>query len=155
MIKLKKVLFPTDLSDATNAARKYAMAFAGQFQAELHILSVVQDAELLMPDPNAPFLIPANDIAEIITSVEGALTKIVPPAEFPSIPIIRHVETGTPLQVILDYAKANEIDLIVLGTHGRTGLAHLLLGSTAEHIVRNAPCPVLTVHSFGHQFVPE
>lgn len=54
---------------------------------------------------------------------------------------------------IIDYARENEIDLIVIGTHGRSGLMHILMGSVAERIVRKAPCPVLTVKPEGHQFV--
>ena len=63
------------------------------------------------------------------------------------------VRTGVPFLEIIRYAKELEIDLIVLGTHGRTGLAHVLLGSVAERVVRKSPCPVLTVHPKGHQFV--
>ena len=68
-------------------------------------------------------------------------------------PIVREVRVGAAFMEIIDYARGNEIDLIVIGTHGRSGLMHILMGSVAERIVRKSPCPVLTVKPEGHQFV--
>jgi nucleotide-binding universal stress UspA family protein len=66
---------------------------------------------------------------------------------------VREVRTGATFLEIIDYAKTQEIDLIVIGTHGRSGLMHVLMGSVAERVVQKAPCPVLTVKPEGHQFV--
>ncbi len=153
MIAIKKVLFPTDLSDAAAEAQLYACALAEQFDAELHILSVMQDIAMVSPDPNMPWVIPASSLEEIRSSLETALKAIPEPKWSEGRRIHRVLRTGTPFLEIVKYAADQDIDVIVVGTHGRSGLTHMLLGSTAERIVRKAPCPVLTVHPKGHQFV--
>lgn len=153
MISIKKVLFPTDLSDAAAEAQLYACALAEQFGAELHILSVMQDMAMVSPDPNMPWVIPASSLEEIRLSLESAL-KAIPDAKWAEGRTIHRVlRSGTPFLEVVKYAEEQDIDVIVVGTHGRSGLTHMLLGSTAERIVRKAPCPVLTVHPKGHQFV--
>ena len=67
--------------------------------------------------------------------------------------VVRATRMGSPFVEITTYAKEKDVDLIVLGTHGRSAIAHILLGSVAEKVVRKSPCPVLTVHPHGHQFV--
>ncbi len=153
MIAIKKVLFPTDLSDAAAEAQLYACALAEQFDAELHVLSVMQDMAMVSPDPNMPWVIPASSLEEIRTSLEMTLKAIPDPKWAEGRTIHRVLRTGTPFIEITQYAAEQDIDVIVVGTHGRSGLTHMLLGSTAERIVRKAPCPVLTVHPKGHQFV--
>ncbi len=153
MLSLKKILFPTDLSDAAAEAQLYACSLAEQYGAELHILSVVQDVTLVSPDPTNPWVIPASSLEEVTASVVQSLEKIPDAAWSAGKSIIRTVRTGAPFLEILRYAKDQNIDLIVLGTHGRSGLAHVLMGSVAERVVRKSPCPVLTVHPKGHQFV--
>jgi universal stress protein A len=153
MIKITKVLFPTDLSETAAEAQLYACALAEQFGAELHVLSVMQDVALMSPDPNIPWVIPASSLDEVRESLETTLAN-VPDATWSAGRLVQRViRMGTPYVEITRYAEEQEIDVIVIGTHGRTGLTHLLLGSTAEKIVRKAPCPVLTVHPKGHQFV--
>ena len=67
--------------------------------------------------------------------------------------VVRATAQGTPFLEIIRYAKEKDIDMIVMGTHGRSGLVHMLMGSVAEKVVRKAPCPVLTVRPEGHKFV--
>lgn len=153
MIAIKRVLFPTDLSDAAAEAQLYACALAEQFGAELHVLSVLQDVSLMSPDPNMPWVIPASSLEEVRLSLETALAKVPDPAWAAGKTVHRVIRVGAPYVEIDKYAEEHDIDVIVVGTHGRSGLTHLLLGSTAEKIVRKAPCPVLTVHPKGHQFV--
>jgi universal stress protein A len=153
MIELKRILFPTDLSDAAEEAQAYALALAEKFDAELHVLSVIQDMALISPDPNMPWLVPASNLQEVRQSVEEALRKIPNPT-WPNAKLaVRTIRIGVPFLEIIKYAKEMDIDLIVVGTHGRSGLSHVLLGSVAERVVRKSPCPVLTVHPEGHQFV--
>jgi universal stress protein A len=153
MISIKKVLFPTDLSDAAAEAQLYACALAEQFGAELHVLSVMQDVSLMSPDPNMPWVIPASSLEEVRQSLETALVNVPDPKWAAGKTVYRVIRIGAPYVEIDKYAAEQNVDIIVLGTHGRSGLTHLLLGSTAEKVVRKAPCPVLTVHPKGHQFV--
>jgi nucleotide-binding universal stress UspA family protein len=88
-----------------------------------------------------------------VASAERGLAELLDPAWAQGKSIVRTARQGVPFLEILLYAKEQEIDLIVIGTHGRSGLAHVLLGSVTEKIVRKASCPVLTVRPEGHQFV--
>lgn len=152
MIAIKKILIPTDLSTPATEALHYACALAEQFQAELHVLSVIQDVALMSPDPNVPWVIPASSIAEVQRDLEVTLQKVPDPQWCAGKVVHRVIRVGVPYLEIDKYAAEQNIDIIVVGTHGRSGLTHLLLGSTAEKIVRKAPCPVLTVRPKGHQF---
>jgi universal stress protein A len=153
MIAIKKVLFPTDLSDSAAEAQLYACALAEQFDAELHVLSVLQDVSLMSPDPNMPWVIPASSLEEVRLSLEAALAKIPDPQWAAGKSVQRVIRVGAPFVEIIKYAEEQDVDVIVVGTQGRSGLSHWLLGSTAEKVVRKSPCPVLTVHPKGHQFV--
>ncbi|MFN0051569.1 MAG: universal stress protein [Planctomycetales bacterium] len=152
MIRLQKILFPTDFSENARCAQEYACALAEQFHSELHVLYVLQDVALVMPEPGAMFAIPAVNLDEIEESAQRALTTIIDP-NWPQTKIHRSTRRGAPFVEIVRYATDNQIDLIVMGTHGRSGLPHLLLGSVAEKVVRKAGCPVLTVRPTDHKFV--
>ena len=152
MISLKKILLPTDFSEYSDSAREYACSFAEKFGAELHLLHVLQDLVAMAPEPGMAFPPPGDYMKELQTSAEEALAKRpgdVLPADAV---VVRDVRHGTPFLEIIRYAKEHDIDLIVMGTHGRSGLAHVLLGSVAEKVVRKAPCPVLTVRPSEHKF---
>ena len=152
MIQMKRILVPTDFSEYSKLPVKYACAFAEMFGAELHVVHVLQDLVALVPEPGLAFLPPGDFLRELQESAQAALAKI-PDADWArGKTIVRATRQGPPFLEIVRYAKENEIDLIVLGTHGRGGLAHVLMGSVAEKVVRKAPCPVLTVRPDGHQF---
>jgi len=153
MIKLKRILFPTDFSQNSKFAISYACAFAEQFQAELHLLYVLQDMVVSMPAPDATLLMPGINQAEVKASAQAALEKSLDPAWVKGKQIVRATRSGSPFVEIVRYAKEQDIDLIVLGTHGHTGLMHVLMGSVAENVVRKAGCPVLTVRPSDHKFV--
>jgi nucleotide-binding universal stress UspA family protein len=153
MIDLRRILVPTDFSPYSEVALTYAGAFAEKFHADLFLLHVVQDLALFVPDlvGAAPPLLPT--LEQLTTPVREAFDRLVAEHHLQHLPIHPEVREGTPAAEIVRLAKEQEIDLIVMGTHGHTGLAHVLLGSVTEKVVRQAPCPVLTVHHPEHEFV--
>jgi len=154
MIKLNRILIPTDFSDFSKPAMTYACAMAARFESELHLLHVSPDAAMVMPDVTAYGIENMMvDVAAIEKSSMEQLQRLPPDNWENGREIVRVTKMGSPFLEIIQYAKDMDIDLIVIGTHGRSGLMHLLMGSVAENIVRKAPCPVLTVKPDGHQFV--
>ena len=144
-MNVKRILFPTDFSDHSRTAEKSACDLADQFGAELHVLHVLHDLLLTMPMTAAALLVPPQSLENEITFAEEEIQKIPSPAWASGKRVVRVVRTGTTFDTIVRYAQENEIDLIVIGTHGHTGLRHVLLGSIAERVVQHAPCSVLTV----------
>ena len=124
-MRVNAILFPTDFSPASEAAGRVACAVAEQAGARLHVLHVVPP----VTDPSMG----AESLARVAASLGGGL------------PVETALLTGRAGRGIVDYARDKRIDLIVLGTHGRTGVSHAILGSVAETVVRLAPCLVLTV----------
>ena len=138
--KLKRILVPVDFSDCSKKALQYAIPLARQFNAELMLLHVVEPYRAFCPE------IPLCDVPTA-EAARRALDGIVIEIPFKSV-----VREGEPHSQIVTAAKELATDLIVLSTHGRTGLAHVLLGSTAEKVVRHAGCPVLIVREREHEF---
>ena len=151
MITLKNILVPTDFSECSDAAVRYGLELARAFNATLHLLHVVQDP---YTQPWAAEAFPAA-IGDLLTEwqkqSEKRLADSVPAEDRGRVKISCSI--ASPYAEILRYAQAEHADLIVMGTHGRHALAHMLLGSVAEKVVRRAPCPVLTVRHPEHQFV--
>ena len=144
---IKRILFATDFSDPSENAQKYACDLASQTGAELHLLHVV--VPLAVPAMGAPSVGYIEDSEAISASVkesEHDLEALLDQEWRSSHRVVSAVIVGTPVFEILKYSKDNQIDMIVMGTYGRTGLTHLLMGSVAENVVRKAHCPVLTVH---------
>ncbi len=152
MIKIERILFPTDFSSCAKHALKYALDFASERGAKLYILHVIP--KLNIPIGAGGVTYPVSKIYE---DMEGEAKKnihrLVPKRFLEKIKVENIIVRGTPFVDIIRLAKKYDIDLIVIGTHGRTGLAHALLGSTAEKVVRKAPCPVLCVKRPEHEFV--
>jgi universal stress protein A len=155
MKKLKRILAPTDFSEFGKAALKCACDFAEQFGAELHLLNVVEDYAAYYPDTTMMATAEFTFDMQSMLADAGKMLDQVPGDWGKDLTIVRSTEIGTPASGILRYAKEHEIDLIVVSTHGRTGLMHLLLGSVAEKIVRRAPCLVLTVRPEGFEIEDE
>lgn len=153
MIDLHRILVPTDFSKFSQHALTYAAAFAEKFGAELYLLHVVQDLALVIPEviPVEPPLTPS--VEQLTTAVQSAFDRVIEENRLGGLTVHREVREGTPFYEIIRYAREATIDLIVMGTHGHTGLAHVLLGSVTEKVVRKAPCPVLTVRHPEHEFV--
>ncbi len=144
-MNVQRILFPTDFSELSKAAEKSACELADQFGAELHVLHVLYDPFLTMPMTAAALLVPPQSLDNEITYAEEEIQKIPPTAWASGKKVVRAVRVGTTFDTIVRYAQEQAIDLIVIGTHGRTGLSHVLLGSIAERVVQHAPCSVLTV----------
>lgn len=153
LLKLKKILVPVDFSDFSKKALHYALPFAEQFDASITLLHVVE-----------PVIYPV-DYAVVPPAMEDANLALAREAreklarlgqeniEANHLRAETIVVTGHPYQEITRIAKERNIDLIILATHGYTGLKHVYLGSTAERVVRHAPCPVLTVRDREREFV--
>jgi universal stress protein A len=156
MIVLKRLLVPTDFSEPSTIALQYAKAFAQTFQAALHILHVIEERTLAYGEMISGSL-PPLDLSDILERTErdvrDRLNHVLTEAERETYEVHLVTLVGSPFVEIVRYAKAKEIDLIVMGTHGRGPIAHLLMGSVAERVVRKAPCPVLTVRHPEHEFV--
>lgn len=152
MIHLEKILMPTDLSENSKAPLEYALALADKFDAEMHLLHVIQDAASLIAGPDGFYSVPEGFYQEMRDDAVRRLDEFVEPARRPGKGVVREIKEGAPFVEIIRYARKQGIDLIVMGTHGRSGLSHLLIGSVAERVVRKAPCPVLTVHPPEFEF---
>lgn len=145
MAAIKKILCPTDLSDECRPALVMACEWAAQFGAELHLLHVVAGLSTPYPYLGPPFNEAMSWETMIRQKARDALNACALPEGFATLKVIRELRNGSPVAHIEEYAKEKGIDLIVMGTHGRSGFSHLLLGSVAENVVRQAPCSVLTV----------
>ncbi|HKO50161.1 MAG TPA: universal stress protein [Polyangiaceae bacterium] len=150
MISMRKILVPVDLSPAGMPLLERAREFAGTFSATIDLLYVWTPPVMLAPEA----LITGVGVTEqpflewLGNSAREHLDKFENQAREAGIAIARsHCELGDPASTIVDHAKAGGYDLMVLGTHGRTGLSHALIGSVAEKVVRRAPCAVLTVRT--------
>jgi nucleotide-binding universal stress UspA family protein len=153
MIALKTILVPTDFSETSDQALRYGKALAQAFGASLHLLHVVQE-------PFAqPWAVEAYGFSlatlqeewtkEATQRLDAAFTA----DERAALKATLATQLGHPYLEILRYAQEKAVDLIVMGTHGRGALGHVMMGSVAERIVRKAPCPVLTVRPEEREFV--
>ena len=151
MITLKNILVPSDFSECSDQAVRYGLELARKFDATIHLLHVVQDSAT-QPWVAEGFAMPLLDVVEQWQKqAEGRLAAAVPPADRARSRVASTIGSSYP--EILRYAEEQGIDLIVMGTHGRGAVGHLLLGSIAEKVVRRSPCPVLTVRHPQHGFV--
>jgi universal stress protein A len=151
----KRILWPTDFSPLALHGARYARGLQQLFGSELHVVHI------LMPPlaPDVSVTVPADPPLgvvedELLAAAHTRLTELVA-AQFPGLPVVTKVILGTSWTTICGYAERTAIDLIVVATHGRTGLRHVLIGSTAERIVQHAPCPVLVVKSPAKDFVTD
>jgi nucleotide-binding universal stress UspA family protein len=136
--KIQKILFPTDFSPASEVVLRHATALAKGNNATLLILHVEEPP---LAYGSGEMFYNVSDFSS--EALEKLLDKVEPPD--PAVPIVRRLVTGDPASEIPRVAKEESVDLIVMGTHGRTGLLRMLMGSVAELVVRRAPCAVLTV----------
>jgi nucleotide-binding universal stress UspA family protein len=151
VINLKTILVPSDFSECSDAAVRYGIELARKFGATLHLLHVVQDPATQVWAADE-FAVPMLEVVDQWQKdAQVRLAKAIPAEDRAKTVVTSAI--ASPFPEILRYAAANDIDLIVMGTHGRGGVSHMLLGSIAEKVVRRAPCPVLTVRFPQHEFV--
>lgn len=147
IVSPKRVLWPTDFSDLSLQAGRYARGFSELSGAEMHVVHVVPPPIVTDAGVVVPAEVPISiSEAQLLTAANEALERVIKTHFDGDARIVRRaLSGGAPWREICRYAEDNEIDLIVVSTHGHTGWRHTLLGSTAERIIQHAPCPVLTV----------
>jgi len=154
MILLKNVLVATDFSEGSDAALTYGRALARNFGATLHVLHVADDLSTRAAGAGEYLMDYADAQREIEDGARQRIDALLSEEDHRlcgAKGVV--VRSGTPAWAIVEYAKNGGIDLIVLGTQGRSGFSHLMMGSIAEHVVRSASCPVLAVKHPEHEFV--
>ncbi|MBU1115279.1 MAG: universal stress protein [Bacteroidetes bacterium] len=141
---IKKILVPIDFSDYSKKALQYTVAFAKQFSAEVNLVYVIEPVVYPADLSMGQMVIPQVEVDLSIKSKEEleqlAKTEIGSTLKYNII-----IKSGKPFMEIIEAASEIDADLIIIATHGHTGVEHLLFGSTAEKVVRKAPCPVLTI----------
>jgi universal stress protein A len=148
--QIGKILVPVDFSECSKKALQYAVPFARQCHASIFLLNVVR---IVYPTGELGTVAPPVSEAESTEASGAALDQLARAAIGEQVPTAKLVRVGLAAEEIVQAARELGIDLIILSTHGHTGLKHVLLGSTAEQVVRRAPCPVLTVREHEHDFV--
>ena len=155
MIALQKILVATDFSEPSEAALAYGRELARSFGAALTVLHVVDDIMVRAYGIDSGVLLTDPDVqrqfeADARKQVDAALSD-EDRIQLKASGVV--LMSRAPASAIVTYAHESGIDLIVMGTHGRGGFAHLLMGSVSERVVQTAPCPVLTVRHPEHEFV--
>ena len=140
---IMRILFATDFSRWAKRAEDYACALACSWRASLTVLSVAEFPPGLNPDYSVNQLY----LGDLLKHASSQLVDLKGRAERRGIAVTTRVATGIPSEEVIAAARAEDSDLLVVGTRGKTGLAHILLGSTAERVIRGAPCPVLAVRT--------
>lgn len=151
MAHFKRILFATDFSETSSYAVAHALLMAKTFGAQLHVLHVLESEIPAMMDGAA--YLPPNYFEEIEKQAAEKLEEVISRNDRDQLTVTLVMRRGAAFLEIIRYARDQKMDLIVLGTHGRGALAHVLLGNVAEKVVRKAPCPVLTIRHPQHEFV--
>jgi nucleotide-binding universal stress UspA family protein len=142
-MEIRHILAPTDFSASANQAVTVAFELAQTFGAKLSLLHVIE-----VPTYAIEVALPQEALER---DARRALARLLPAADAAHVDVTRLVDIGVPYQKIVETVTAEQVDLIIMATHGRTGLGHLILGSVAEHVVRLAPCPMLTIRPPGER----
>ena len=151
-VRIKSILVPIDFSEYSKKALRYAVRFAEEFGSSITLLHVVERV-IQPPEGYGALEVPAFDLGLLQKHAAAKLSSLAQEEIDELVPVKTLVRSGAGYNEIVTVAKEEGTDLIIIATHGRTGLKHLLLGSTAERVVRHAPCPVLTVREREHDFV--
>jgi nucleotide-binding universal stress UspA family protein len=144
MKTIRKILVPTDFSEGATIAMHEALDLARLMGAEVTLLYVYQLPTYVLPDGSA-VIVTATAHAELITSMDRNLREAVEEANVWEVPVASATREGATADQIVAFAREGQFDMVVMGTHGRTGLKHMFLGSVAEKVVRMSTVPVLTI----------
>lgn len=147
MVQLRNILIPTDFSDYASVAIEYGSTLADAFAAKVHLIHVLETHLSAVPVFGGGLAVSSN-VSESKSTAQKMLAELAEGRDMTLCTL-----DGPPFLEILRYAEQHDIDMIVMGTHGRSGLEHVLLGSVAERIVRKSACPVLTIRHPDHRFV--
>lgn len=143
-MEIKSILFPTDFSEGSAEALKYAVEFAKKYDAKLYVVHIIYDVAKA-----SGWYVPHISMDKLYQEIHEGAKKELDNFGVEELSGIKNIErvviTGIPHQEIVAFANSKKVDMIIIGTHGRTGIDRILFGSTAAQVVRNAPCPVLTV----------
>jgi nucleotide-binding universal stress UspA family protein len=152
MSPFKKILVPLDFSAHSDEALRVACAMAETFGASLTLVNVFSPP--IYPTPEGAYVVLPTIYADLIAANNKRLEETVASVkrDHATLEVDCRALEGVPFREIVGFARKGAFDLVVMGTHGRTGLKHALLGSVAEKVVRKAPCAVLTVRLAGHSF---
>jgi nucleotide-binding universal stress UspA family protein len=143
-MEIKGILFPTDFSEGSSQALQYAVDLTKKYGAKLYVVHVIYDVA-----KTAGWYVPHVSVDQMYKDIQEGAKKELEKFGVEALGEVKNIErtvlTGVPHEEVMNFAKKNKIDLIIMGTHGRKGIDRILFGSTAAQIVRFAPCPVLTV----------
>ena len=145
MLKLKKILCPTDFSEASFEALRYAISLARSTQSKLILMYVVNQKMFSEGLSLARVSSPEALGKEMADEARRRIKMLIPVEERDGIDWETNIRSGNPAQEVIRYARENDIDMIVIGTAGHSGVEHMMFGSTAEKVLRGAHCAVLTV----------
>ncbi len=148
MIKFNKILVPVDFSEGSELALRYAATFASEYGAQIHLLNVIEEEVLHAGNLSDPLETSSKWQDQNMKQLKGFV-----PEKFNDLDIIKTVRGGLVHETIIDYAKENDVSLIVIGAHGKSGFIDSWLGATSYEIARKAPCAVLTVKPQAKGFV--
>lgn len=148
-----KILCPVDFSESSRYALGYAVSLARLYRAHLELYHVLELPVYSVPGDSAMTSVSLEFLKDVENACAKRLGEMVDEIRRELPDAVSSLESGEPFHAILRKSQKEKFDLIVMGTHGRTGLSHMLIGSVAEKVVRKSACPVLTIKHPEHEFV--
>ena len=152
MIEINSILYTTDFSKLSEWALGYAIYLARKCSAQLHCVHVVDDSYQYWLTLDAAAIPAGPPVEQLAEAAEKQLAEFVASKVPAELTAVKKIVRGRPFVEIIRYAREKKVDIIVMGTHGHSGLTHILMGSVAEKVVRKSPCPVLTIRHPDHGF---
>lgn len=154
MIELKQILYPTDFSEYADHARMYVTEMAKAFNSKVILMHTIQAPSHYEVAYNYELALNPEEIGEKRQkAADKKINEIAQKIREEGVEVETLITLGSPFVDIVSTARKQEVDLVILSTHGWGFIKHVLMGSTAERVVRKAPCPVLTVRKEEHEFV--